>query len=314
MHKNFLTFASIFTLVFFLGTPLSAFALTAQQTQQLATLLVLQQSGAITPQDAQTLLLLQQLQRQQQPYYGQQPYSGYGQQGYGAGGGGGGLAQGLLLSSVLSGQGGGLGGGAGGINPLLLAGVLGGGGFGGGGGGALGGVSQGLMLGGMLSGNMGLLIAGMITNMIGGLVGGAGGTPQRGAVDEGYVAPGQAGPYGAGGYNPYYTTPTPIPAAAPVASCEKTIFIVKNTTVTPNVVSAYPNDRTLSIKQNECVLVINQESDDHTVKVREQGQDAVKKSVSITKQTAQILRFETKKTYTLCVDSATTACSTVAVQ
>lgn len=303
-HKSFNKAVSIVTLVFFLGTPISTFALTAQEiATRIIALQAIQNPSADQSQLLATLLLLQQSQNQQQPYYGQgqQPQNGAGN----------GLGQALLLSSVLGNQ----GQNGSGINPLLLASAIGGG-AGAGSGGPLGSVSQALTLTGALTGNMGLLIAGMITSMIGGLVGGAGGTPQRGAVDEQYVAPGQAGPSGAGGYNPYYTTPTPVPTATPtpVTACKESIFIVKNTTVTPNVVSPYPNDRTLSIKQNECVLAINQDSNDHTVNVREQGQTAVKKSASITKETAQILRFETKKTYTLCIDSATTACSTVAVQ
>ena len=71
-QRSFNKAVSIVILALFLATPLSAFALTAQQAQQLATLLVLQQSGAITPEQAQTLLLLQQLQQQQQ--FQQQPY------------------------------------------------------------------------------------------------------------------------------------------------------------------------------------------------------------------------------------------------
>ncbi|OGY30952.1 MAG: hypothetical protein A3C02_01135 [Candidatus Andersenbacteria bacterium RIFCSPHIGHO2_02_FULL_45_11] len=214
------------------------------------------------------------------------------------------------------------GGGAGGNNQLLSGLAIGSLMGGGGGGGATGAVSQALTLAGALTGNMGLMLAGMITSMLGGLAGGAGATPQRGNVDEQYVAPGQAGPYGAGygsgGYNPYYS-PVPTATPIPVASCEKTIFIVKDTTVTPNTVKPYPT--AVEIPQNQCVLAINSDtSASHSVQVKDQ--DTVKATQSIDKEKSHIFRFENKKTYTLCVDAVATstssgqaaACTTVTVK
>lgn len=324
-QKSFNKAVSIVTLVFFLGTPIGVFAQTYQQLQQQIQALQIQvttlQSGpqANQPQtqsQVQALQLqIQQLQQQQQyvNQYPQQPYYGGGSQ---QGGAGNALGQ-LGFLSMLGGLG--SGGAAGGNNQLLsglaIGSMLGGGGFGGaGGGGPLGSVSQALTLAGALSGNVGLMLAGMITSMIGGLVGGAGGTPQRGAVDEGYVAPGQAGPYGAGygsgGYNPYYS-PVPTATPVPVASCEKTIFIVKDTTVTPNTVKPYPT--AVEIPQNQCVLAINSDTGaSHTVQVKEQ--DTVKATQSIDKEKSHIFRFENKKTYTLCVDAVAAACTTVTVK
>lgn len=235
------------------------------------------------------------------------------------------------------------GGNAGGIDPSMMAlmmmggglggggfgrggfggGGFGGGGFGGGGGGPVGMVGQALTMAGMLSGNMGLMMGGMITSMIGGFTGGAGGgyggTPQQGYVDEQYVAPGQAGPYGAGyGASPYYPTPTPAnipritPTPTPVASCAKSIFIVKDTTVTPNVTKPYPV--TVDIAQNECVLALNSDASLHRVQASLQGQDAIIADQNINSQASHIFRFATKNTYTLCVDTSATACTTVTVR
>ena len=283
-HRSF-KIVSILTLFFFLATPISVFAQVNQQTAQL-----------------QQLLLLQQLQGNQQ------------------GGAGNALGQ-LGFLSLLGGQ-----GGLGGNNQLLtgaaLGGLMGGGGFGGGGGGGGGGgpvgiVGQALTLAGALSGNMGLIIGGMITSMIGGFVGGGmGATPQRGTPDEQYVAQGQAGPYGSGGSSPYYPTPTPGTSGGQGGSsstaCQESIFIVKDTTVTPNVVKPYPTTKTIS--QNGCVLAINSDSASHSVQAKRQGSDAVVSQQTIDQQKSHSFRFPDKNTYTLCVDGNASACTTVTVQ
>jgi len=202
-----------------------------------------------------------------------------------------GVAQGFLLSQVL-------GGGRGGLGGL--------GGAGGGGGGPAGQVGQVLTLVGALTGNMGLLIAGMITSMVGGL---GGSTPQQGAVDERYVGQGQGYGNGGGG-NPYYPTPTPV--VNPVAStCTSSVFIVKDTTATPNVTKPYP--ATATVAQNNCVLAINSDTAAHTVKVKKQGETATVEQ-AVAASASHIFRFAAKSTYSLCVDSVSTACTTVTVQ
>lgn len=323
-QRSFNKTVSIVTLIFFLGTPLGVFAQISYEAYEVQRLQAEVQSLQARPnQDTAIQAEIQRLQGriqvlQQQIQNGNQRYSNGGtwaqnpnSQG---GGGANGLGQALLLSSVLGGQG---GAGAGGLNPAMLGlAMMGGGGGlgGGGGGGPLGSVSQALTMAGALSGNMGLLLAGMITSMIGGLAGGAGSTPQRGAVDEQYVAPGQAGPYGSGGYNPYYATPTPFAGATPVpsAACAKSIFIVKDTTVTPNVTKPYPT--AIEIPQNQCVLAINSDSAQHSVQAKAQGSDAVITTQSILNQQSHIFRFPDKKTYTLCVDATSAACTTVTVK
>ncbi len=309
-RASFNTAVSILTLFFFLATPISVFAqgLSPAQVQQLIQLQALQQAGTISPQDAQTLQTLTLLQ--------QQNFQGVGQQGPGFSGASNILGQ-LGFLSLLGGQ-----GGLGGNNPastLALAGLMGGGGFGGGfgGGGPLGIVSQSLTLAGALSGNMGLIIGGMITSMIGGFVGGGfGGTPQQGTPDEQYVAQGQAGPYGSGSYNPYYPTPSPASGSGSGQSsssqCKESIFIVKDTTATPNVTKPYPNTKT--INQSECVLAINSDSASHTIQAKRQGSDSVITEQAIDKEKSHAFRFPDKNTYTLCVDGNASACTTVTVQ
>ncbi|MEK7499741.1 MAG: hypothetical protein AAB649_03995 [Patescibacteria group bacterium] len=199
-------------------------------------------------------------------------------------------------------------GGLGGIGAGLLIGqMLGGAGGAGGGGGPAGQVGQVLSLVGALTGNMGLLIAGMITSMMGGLAGGS--TPQQGAVDEQYVGQGQGYGNGGGG-NPYYPTPTPVPGSGQ-AACTSSVFIVKDTTVTPNITKPYP--ATSSIAQNSCVLAINSDTAAHTVKIKKQGETTTQDQ-SVGASASHIFRFSTKNTYTLCVDSVTAACTTVTVQ
>ncbi len=208
------------------------------------------------------------------------------------------------------------GGGAGGIDPsmmmmlpLLMSGGRGGlgGGLGGGQGGA-GQIGQFLTLAGLLSGNMGLAMAGLLTSMLGGLAGagGQGATPQQGRVDEQYVAPGQAGPGGIAANNPYYTVPTPSPASTsptptPAPACSQSIFIVKDTTANPATTKPYPT--TLTIPQADCALVINADTASHSL-----GGN------SVAAQASQIFRFGTKKTYKMCIDASTTACTSVTVQ
>lgn len=201
------------------------------------------------------------------------------------------------------------------IDPSMLAllmlggggrGGLGGLGGAGGGGGPAGQVGQVLTLVGALTGNMGLLIAGMITSMVGGL---GGSTPQQGAVDERYVGQGQGYGNGGGG-NPYYPTPTPV--VNPVAStCTSSVFIVKDTTATPNVTKPYP--ATATVAQNNCVLAINSDTAAHTVKIKKQGETATVEQV-VAASASHIFRFAAKNTYTLCVDNVATACTTVTVQ
>lgn len=277
-HRSF-KIVSILTLFFFLATPISVFAQVNQQTQQL-----------------QQLLLLQQLQGNQQ------------------GGAGNALGQ-LGFLSLLGGQ-----GGLGGNNQLLtgaaLGGLMGGGGFGGGGGsGPVGIVGQALTLAGALSGNMGLIIGGMITSMIGGFVGGGmGATPQRGTPDEQYVAQGQAGPYGAGSSSPYYPTPSPSAGSgqSTASTCKESIFIVKDTTATPNITKPYPNTKT--INQSDCVLAINSDSASHKIQAKKQGSNTIITEQTIDREKSHAFRFPDKNTYTLCVDGNASACTTVTVQ
>ncbi len=272
----------IIMLVVFLGTPISAFAqLTSAQSQQLLTLVALQQSGAISPAQVQQLLLLQQLQQpQQQPG---QPQSAFDPT----------IAMALMMQGGQ--QQGGQSGQGGGQNPSAM-------------------IGQALTIAGLLSGNMGLVIAGMLTSMMGSLAGGAGGqgaTPQQSSVDEQYVGQGHGFPtggnaqgnFGAGGQNPYYTTPSPrpTPSTAPVAACSQTIFIVKDTTVNPVVTKPYPNK--LTIPQSDCALVINTDTASHSL-----GGN------SVDAQTSKIFRFGTKKVYSMCIDASTTACTAVTVQ
>ncbi|MDA1168952.1 MAG: hypothetical protein O3A36_01280 [bacterium] len=222
----------------------------------------------------------------------------------GAGGQSAGAAGGLFGGGAGGGEGlGGIGAG------LLIGQMLGGqGGLGGaGGGGPAGQVGQVLTLVGALTGNMGLLIAGMITSMMGGLAGGA--TPQQGQVDEGYVGQGRGYGRGGGG-NPYY--PTPTPTQAPTAStCTSSVFIVKDTTVTPNVTKPYP--ATSSIAQNNCVLAINSDTASHTVQIKKQGETTTQDQ-AVAASASHVFRFTSKNTYTLCIDSVSTACTTVTVQ
>lgn len=222
----------------------------------------------------------------------------------------GGGGQGASALGGLFGGGGG-GEGLGGIGAGLLIGQMLGG-AGGGGGGPAGQVGQVLSLVGALTGNMGLLIAGMITNMLGGLAGGA--TPQQGAVDEGYVGQGQGyGNGGGGGGNPYYPTPTPAPGTGGnQATCTSSIFIVKDTTATPNVTKPYP--ATSSIAQNNCVLAINSDTAAHSMQVKKQGESTASATQSVAASASHIFRFATKGVYTLCVDAVSTTCSTVTVQ
>jgi hypothetical protein len=237
------------------------------------------------------------------------PLSAFAQ--FGNPGGGNGLAQGLLLGSLLNQQGGG------GQNAGLLAALAlgGGGGLGGGAGGAGGApakVGQVLTLLGALTGNMGFLIAGMITSMIGGL---GGATPQQGAVDERFVGPGAGfGSGGSGANSPYYPTPTPqAPTPTPAAAaCNESIFIVKDTTATPNVTKPYPTST--SVAKNSCVLAINSDSVSHAVQVKEKDKSDVITTQTISGTQSHIFRFPEKKTYTLCVDSSASACTTVTVQ
>lgn len=198
--------------------------------------------------------------------------------------------------------------GFGGMNPLLLMMMMQGGrgGLGSGSGaGGVGQVGQFLALAGLLSGNMGLAMAGLLTSMLGSLsgAGGQGATPQTGQVDEQYVGPGQGGPSGIGGNanNPYYTTPTPNPSTSPAPSCSQSIFIVKDTTATPATTKPYPDK--VSISQSDCALVINTDSTSHSL-----GGN------SVDAQNSKIFRFGTKKTYNMCIDSSTTACTAVTVQ
>lgn len=228
--------------------------------------------------------------------------------------GGGGGGQGAGAAGGLFGGGGGGGEGLGGIGAGLLIGQMLGG-AGGGGGGPAGQVGQVLSLVGALTGNMGLLIAGMITSMMGGLAGGA--TPQQGQVDEGYVGQGRGYGNGGGG-NPYYPTPTPVsgntsPTPTPVATaCSASVFIVKDTTVTPSVARSYP--ATTSIAQNNCILAINSDTAGHTVTFKKQGDSGVTVEQSVAASSSHIFRFSTKNTYTLCIDSVANICSTVTVQ
>lgn len=225
-----------------------------------------------------------------------------------------GFGQGVLLGSLLNDQNGG------GQNAGLLAALAlgGGGGLGGGangGGGAAGQVGQVLSLLGALTGNMGFLIAGMITSMIGGL---GGATPQQGAVDEQYV--GQGAGFGSGGSglnNPYYPTPAPqAPAPTPAASaCAASIFIVKDTTVTPNVTKPYPT--TTSVAKDGCLLAINSDSASHVMELKKKNNTdyvANDRFTTIAGSQSHIFRFPAKNTYTLCVDSSASACTTVTVQ
>lgn len=293
MQKRSFKIVSSLVLFFFLATPFSAFAqLNSGQSQQLLTLIALQQSGAITPEQTQQLLVLQALQNNQQ------------------GAGGNNLAQGVLLGSLLNNQ-------EGGQNPGLLAALaLGGGGFGAGGAG--GQIGQALSLLGALTGNMGFLIAGMITSMIGGL---GGATPQQGTPDEQYV--GQGTGYGSGGSglnNPYYPTPTPRPSQSPTptpaaTACAASIFIVKDTTVTPNVTKPYP--AAISVAQNGCVLAINADPTSHTLELKKKNNvdyTAADRFTNIAGSQSHIFRFSAKNTYTFCVDSSASACTTVTVQ
>jgi hypothetical protein len=311
--RSFKAIASAMTLISFLGTPLLVFAEDIPGTGTIDYTLGTAPDTRITTRAPATQV--------QDPFSIQNgvatPLGGGCANGNCAGGIG---ATGGALGGLLGGA-----GGNGLLSGLAIGSLLGGGlggGFGGGGG-ASGAVGQALTLAGALTGNMGLLLAGMITSMIGGIGGGAGATPQRGFVDEGYVAPGQAGPYGAGhgsgyyggyGANPYYATPTPAPTTSPSGSCEKSIFIAKDTTVTPNVVKPYPNDKTIEIPQNQCILTINSDSVSHTVQAKAQGSDAVIATQAIDKEKSHIFRFAEKKTYTLCVDAVATACTTVAVK
>ncbi len=310
-YRSFKKTLTVFTLFFFLATPISVFAqgLTSAQVQQLIQLQALQRTGALTAQDAQLLQTLTLLQQQQYPQqFGQQ--QGFGQ------GAGNALGQ-LGFLSLLGGQ-----GGLGGNNQLLtgaaLGGLMGGGGFGGGGGGGggpVGMVGQALTLAGALSGNMGLIIGGMITSMIGGFVGGGmGATPQRGTPDEQYVAQGQAGPYGSGSSSPYYPTPSP-PAGSgqsTASTCKESIFIVKDTTATPNITKPYPNTKT--INQSDCVLAINSDSASHKIQAKKQGSNTIITEQAIDREKSHAFRFPDKNTYTLCVDGNASACTTVTVQ
>ncbi|OGY36684.1 MAG: hypothetical protein A3E36_03865 [Candidatus Andersenbacteria bacterium RIFCSPHIGHO2_12_FULL_45_11b] len=207
------------------------------------------------------------------------------------------------------------------INPMMLMLMMqGGGGAGAGAGGSGGGggtqqAGQMLMLAGILSGNMGLAIAGLITSMLGGLASGAGGgagnTPQQGSVDERYVAPGQAAPFGggAGANSPYFNPPSGIPGSgggaapspAPAAACSKSLFIVKDTTATPASTKPYPN--ALTIPQSDCVLVLNADSAPHSL-----GGN------SVAALSSQIFHFASKKVYNMCIDNSTTACTAITVQ
>lgn len=197
--------------------------------------------------------------------------------------------------------------GLGGMSPLLLMMMMQGGrgGAGSGGSGGVAQVGQFLALAGLLSGNMGLAMAGLLTSMLGGLAssagGGAGSTPQTGQVDEQYVAPGVGGPASVAANSPYYITPTPNPSASPTPSCSQSIFIVNDTTASPATTKPYPS--TLTIPQNDCALVINTDTADHSLQ-----------SNSIAAKTSQIFRFATKKVYKMCVDASTTACTSVTVQ
>lgn len=261
--------------------------------------------------------------------------SGGGLFGGGGSGGGGGLES-IIAPLALASAFGGLGrGGAG-------AGGLGGGG---GGGGQIG---QALTLAGALTGNMGLLMAGLIMSMLGGL--GGGNTPQQGNVDERYVGQGQGygnggGSYGNGygnqgygngygnqgygsgyaggqGYNPYYPTPNPIPGtvvnAPNTAACNQSLFIVKDTTVTPNDIKPYPSS--ISITQNQCVLAINTDNtSSHQVTVRAQSTSSVNAGQSIGVASSHIFRFSRTGGYTMCVDGADSytaipGCTVVTVQ
>ncbi len=314
-QKSFNKIFSIVTLVFFLGVPLSAFAFTPADLQRLLALQVLERAGTITPEQREILTLLTLAQSQQQ--FSQNQFNNRNQQ-QNFGGqqqGGNNQFQNLAMLSAIGGPQGG------GINPLLFAGALSGGGPPGGGG-ALGSVSQALTLAGALTGNMGLLLAGMITSMLGSLGGGAGATPQRGNVDEQYVAQGQRfgsggnaqGHFGAGGQNPYYTTPDPQPnaTATPAPSCSQIIFIVKDTTVNPAVTKPYP--ATATISQNDCVLALNTDAVAYGVTIQPTSQTtgAALAIEQVAARASHIFRFATKNTYKFCISSS--ACSVITVQ
>lgn len=280
MNKRSFKFITSFTLFMFLATPIGAFAQGSCQ------------GGNCTPFASGGLL-------------------GSGNASTGAGGDISSIIAPLALMSAFGGLG---------------RGGAGAGGFGGGGGGAGGQVGQILTLVGALTGNMGLLMAGLITSMLGGL--GGGNTPQQGFVDEGYVGQGQGygngygngygsgygNSYGNQGYDPYYPTPIPQPVTtvAPAVACSQSLFIVKDTTVTPNVTKPYPTS--VAIADNGCVLAINSDSASHSVQAKQVGSNTVVATQSIGGQQSHIFRFTKKQTYTLCVDSSVDACTTVAVQ
>ncbi len=225
---------------------------------------------------------------------------------------GNGLAQGILLGSLLSNQDGNGQNNTGLLTALALSGGLGGrGGLGGGAGGQLG---QSLTLLGALTGNMGLLIAGMLSSMLGGLAGGS--TPQQTAVDEQYVGQGQGygTTNGTGANNPYYPTPTPA-TQPPVAACTASMFIVKDTTVTPNVTKPYP--AASSVAKNGCVLAINADAASHVMELKKKNNVdyvAADRFTTIGGTQSHTFRFSASGTYSFCVDSSASACTTVTVQ
>lgn len=175
---------------------------------------------------------------------------------------------------------------------------------------------QGLSLAGALTGNIGLMIVGQLMSMLGGLAGGA--TPQQGAVDEQYVGQGQrfgsgnGASYGA--YDPYYTTPTsPSTDSGQAAlACASSLFILKDTTATPNMTKPYPDK--MSVLKDGCVLAVNADTAPHNIEVKKQGQAVVSNNEAIAASSSHIFRFSAKNTYTLCVDSSSSACTTVTVQ
>ncbi len=282
------------------ATPFSAFAeFTATNYEQLIYLQALQDAGTIDEDQAaqlQQLLILQQLQGQQGSSNGNSALQNY------------------ALLQALNGA-----NGDSNINPALLSmAMLGGGTLGNNNGGNNGGVfsqiGQGLSLGGMLSGNIGLTMIGMIMSMLGGL---GGATPQRGPVDEQYVAPGQAGPNKFGGKgsaadSPYYTAPaSKQPQTSTASTCKQSLFLVKDTTTNPVITKAYPSS--ITVAKDECVLAINSDDASHSVQAKQQGKNDVAANQQIASKQSHVFRFSSRNTYSLCVDSGTT-CTTVTVQ
>ncbi len=209
-------------------------------------------------------------------------------------------------------------GGAGGIDPMsfMMGNLMGGGNGGGIGGGNQGGgaqIGQGLSLAGALTGNIGLMIVGQLMSMLGGLAGGM--NPQKTAVDEQYVGQGQAFGNGNGSnfgaFDPYYNAPT-TPNSSSAAACTSSIFIIKDTTVTPNTTKPYPD--TTSVTRGGCVLAINSDTASHNVEVKKEGKNTVAANEAIAASSSHIFRFSVKDTYTICVDSVASACTTVTVK